>query len=176
MQRLLLLAALAAPAIFAQADVPRQSPEFTVMLPGGKPLAISSLRGKVVVLTFISTICPHCQKFTGDLNAMQREYGSQGVQVVECAFNTGVTENMVQDFINQYRPAFPMGMSTSPAVLSYLQYSSVRIPYVPHVVLIDRQGVIRGDWAGESPFMTNPGPNVRAELNKLLATPAAKGK
>ena len=160
-------------------EVPRPAPEFTMTLPGGKPFAVHSLHGKVVVLTFISTTCPHCQKFTGELNAIQRDYGSQGVQVLECAFNTGVTEPMLQEFINQFRPTFPAGMSPSPAVLNYLQYSSVRIPYVPHVVLIDRQGTIRGDWAGESPFMGNAASNLRAELNKLLAVQAvsaSKGK
>jgi thiol-disulfide isomerase/thioredoxin len=165
---------LAAAAAFAQ-EVPRPSPEFIVTLPGGKPLSIQSLRGKVVALVFVSTTCPHCQKFTGDLNAIQREYGAQGVQVVECAFNTGVNEAQLQEFIARFRPSFPTGISQSPAVLSYLQYSSVRIPYVPHLVLIDRQGVIRGDWAGESPFMTNAGANLRAELNKLLAAHAVRG-
>ena len=37
------------------ADVPRPSPDFSINMPDGGKLAVKSYRGKVVVLTFIST-------------------------------------------------------------------------------------------------------------------------
>lgn len=167
---LLLTATLLTGALFAQ-QVPRPAPNFTVTLPGGKSLAVESLRPKkTVLLVFISTTCPHCQKLTADLNQIQKDYAAKGVQVVGCAFNTGVTEQAVQDFITQFKPAYPLGYANSPAVLQFIQFSSVRIPYVPHPVLIDHKGVIRGDWTGESAFMTNAATNLRAELDKLLAS------
>ena len=38
-------------------------------------------------------------------------------------------------------------------------------------VLIDRAGIIRGDFPGESDLFQNPGPNLRKELDKLLGAP-----
>lgn len=53
LKQLALLAAFAA-TLFAQ-TIPRKSAEFVVKLPDGKDLLLSSLRGKVVCLTFIVT-------------------------------------------------------------------------------------------------------------------------
>ena len=49
-----MLCAVAATAAFAQA-VPRPAADLTIEMPGGKNLALRSLRGKVVGLAFIST-------------------------------------------------------------------------------------------------------------------------
>ena len=53
LKKLSFLAACAA-TVFAQ-QIPRKSAEFVVKLPDGKDLLLSSLRGKVVCLTFIVT-------------------------------------------------------------------------------------------------------------------------
>ena len=39
--------------------LPRKSPEFTIMSPAGKQVLISSFKGKVLVLPFMFTTCPH---------------------------------------------------------------------------------------------------------------------
>ena len=48
--------------------------------------------------------------------------------------------------------------------------------WVPHLVFLDRGGVIRADIAGDSPFMSNPLANIRAELDKLLGVAGAGKK
>ena len=172
----LVLAGALLPALLllGQGEVPRPSPDFTVNLPGGQALTVQSLKGKIVVLAFISTTCPHCQALTGELTALQKEYAGKGVQVVECAFNDGVTEADAMNFSTQFHPGFPIGMNHRPAVYAYLQFSSVRILYVPHVVVIDRTGVIRGDYPGGSPFLQNAAANLRTELNQMLGAAARK--
>jgi thiol-disulfide isomerase/thioredoxin len=165
-----LLCASLAGALVA-ADVPRPSPEFSVTMPGAKPLPVRTMRGKVVLLAFISTTCPHCQQLTQALGPISQEYAAKGVQIVVSAFNDGITEKMLKEFVDQYHPGFPVGMNSRAEVMSYLQYSVLsQTPlYVPHLVFIDRTGVIRADYPGESPFVANAAPNVRAELNKMLA-------
>ena len=49
-----LLGGLAAASLPAQ--TPRPAPDFNIEMPGGKPLPLKSLRGKVVLLAFISTV------------------------------------------------------------------------------------------------------------------------
>ena len=43
------------------ATVPRPSPEYAVKLSAKKEILLSQYRGKVVLLMFFMTTCPHCQ-------------------------------------------------------------------------------------------------------------------
>jgi peroxiredoxin len=151
------------------ADAARVSPAFTIERPGAAPLTLAQYRGKVVLAAFIDTNCPHCQALTGVLSAISREYAPKGVQVLECAFNDGAKDK-VAEFVRNYNPSFPVGFSERPKVMAYLQYTTTdeRPLYVPHLVFLDRRGVIRQDVPGEAPFMQNPEANIRAELDKLL--------
>jgi hypothetical protein len=95
------------------------------------------------------------------------------VQVVGSAFNDGIGEKMLNEFIAQFKPAFPIGWNTRVAVWSFVQYSilSQKPLYVPHMAFIDRGGVIRAEYKGEEAFFQAPGPNIRKELDKMLAAP-----
>src|SRR5262249_48230061 len=44
----------------AAAPVPRPAPAFTFAEPAGKQTPLASLQGKVVVIEFLLTRCPHC--------------------------------------------------------------------------------------------------------------------
>lgn len=172
----LLTCAAAAPDL-AAAD--RPSPPFSVLRTGGSaPVPLASLRGKVVALAFIDTNCTHCQELTRTvLVPVAGEYGVRGVEVVECAFNDAA-QAQVPVFIRNFEPPFTVGWNTRAAVLAFLQISmlDMRPLYVPHMVFIDRRGVIRAEYPGEDPFFKDAAKNVRAELDRLLKTPAAPAK
>lgn len=163
----------------AAAEPPRKSPPLTIEFVGGPPATLESFRGKVVFLAFIDTGCQHCQAMTRELAPLAREYAPKGVQFLECAFNSGV-ETAVPEFIRQFQPGFPVGYADRVAVYAFLQRSilDTRPLYVPHVVFLDRAGMIRSDYPGESGFAGQPAANARVELDKLLAepvrTPASK--
>lgn len=171
----MLLAGVAlAPGLVA-ADAPRHSPPFSILRPGAAPLELTQLRGKVVALVFIDTHCPHCQKLTNFLSRLAAQYTPRGVRIVECAFNSDAQSSLAE-FKQQFHPPFPVGYSNQAAVLSYLQISLLdpHPLYVPHVVFLDRRGMIRADVAGESDFMKQPEVNIPAELDKLLRTAPAR--
>ena len=76
------LALLSVTAPVAEAiNVPRPSPELVINLHDGKQVLLSQYRGKVVVVAFILTWCPHCQKTIGYLIKDQNTYGPRGFQV-----------------------------------------------------------------------------------------------
>lgn len=170
--------ALLAFAAFAGVEVGKPSPALTIQKLSGPAVQLSQFKGKVVALAFIDTNCPHCQNLTKQLNVIAKEYESKPVQIVACAFNDGV-EKLLPQFIQQFQPAFPVGYCTREAVMAYTQYSlaSGKPFYVPHMVFLDRRGVVRGDFPGESDFMSHPDVNIRTELDQLLkAAPASAGK
>jgi len=45
--------------------------------------------------------------------------------------------------------------------------------YIPHMVFLDRVGMIRTDVPAESHFFNNAEANIRAELEKLLKSPSS---
>lgn len=160
------------------AEPAKPSPPLTIQRPGAQPIELSQYKGKVVLLVFILTTCPHCQQLTRELSPIAEEYSARGVQVVECAFNQGA-EQLVPGFVQMLHPPFPVGWADNATVMGYVGRNVMDATpfYVPHVVFLDRQGLIQGDYAGESDFMKTPAASIRGELDKLLkAAPAGSGR
>src|SRR5438046_909833 len=131
---LLLLAGYA-----AAANIPRHSPEFAINMADGRQTLLSQYRGKVVVLAFILTTCPHCQHTIGLLGKPQNEYGPQRVQMLSAAMEDAAKAN-VPGFIKQFQPPFPVGYSLRDSVVEYLQHPPMLSMHMPNLVFIDRAG------------------------------------
>jgi peroxiredoxin len=138
----------------ALSPAPRQSPEFSITEPSGKQTLLSSLKGKVVLIEFLMTNCPHCQRTSRTITRLHQELGPRGFQAIGVAFEPKVTARMVTGFAQQFGVTYPLGYSSPEAVDSYLGRSLVERLMLPQIVVIDRQGVIRAQG----------GPNDEANL------------
>ncbi|HEV2199694.1 MAG TPA: TlpA disulfide reductase family protein [Bryobacteraceae bacterium] len=163
----LALPALTVPAL-ATPPVPRKTPEFTIMDPSGKQTLISSYKGKVLVLPFMFTTCPHCQAYAKVLTKIQNDYASKGVQVLGTVFNDA-NGAMATQFVKEFGVGFPVGYANRDAVISYLGISVMERWVVPQVVVIDRKGniVAQSDATQGSPQLQEEA-SLRAFLDKLL--------
>jgi thiol-disulfide isomerase/thioredoxin len=138
---LFLTLSLVSLSVSAQPPVPRKSPELTIVESTGKQTPLSSYKGKVVVLAFIATTCPHCQAECGVLTKLHGELGDKGFQPLAVAFNDNAGF-LVNDFVQKFRPSFPVGYAARQTVLDYLQLTD-KIPWnYPQIVVIDRKGMI----------------------------------
>jgi len=165
-----------ATALAARAQqVPRPAGEFAISMPYGGQTLLSQFTGKVVLLAFISTTCPHCQRTTQLLSAIQNEYGPRGVQILAAAFNPDAAA-LVPGFINQLKPTFPVGSAGRDAVLEYEQASLAKPNYVPELLFIDRRRVVRAQYSGSDDFFKDQEKNIRNMLDTLLKEPVAAGK
>jgi len=172
---LLPFALLLATFVASAQQLPRPAGEFAITMPNGRQLLLSRYAGKVVVLAFISTTCPHCQHTTQLLSVIQNEYASKGVQVLAAAFNPNAPE-LVPGFIAQFRPTFPVGSADRDSVLEYEQASLAKPNYVPELIFIDRNRVIRAQANGGDDFFKDQEKNIREEIETLLKEPVASGK
>lgn len=163
----LAIPALTVPAVAAP-PVPRKTPEFTIMDPSGKQTLISSYKGKVLVLPFMFTTCPHCQAYAKVLTKIQNDYASKGVQVLGTVFNDA-NGPMATQFVKEFGVGFPVGYATRDAVISYLGISVMERWVVPQVVVIDRKGniVAQSDATQGSPQLQEEA-SLRAFLDKVL--------
>jgi len=165
---------LAAGSLWA-AEIPRQSPDFSIQLTNGKQVKVSDYRGKVLGLTFILTTCPHCQKTTQLWDNIYPELAPKGLAVVEAAINENPD---IPSFVSQFKVPFPVGTAGVMSALDYIQWPKDKRPLVPFLVFIDRQGVIRAQYTGvdEGFFDSQQKQHMRDEAEKLLNEGGVKAK
>ena len=161
-----LLVATAAAAL-ATDPVPHKAGEFTIVEPNGKQALLSSYKGKVVVLAFIHTTCPHCQAFMQTCAKLHTDMSPKGLQVLAVAFNDNAAM-LVNSFVQQYKIPFPVGYSNFDAVQSYLGFSIMDRWVVPQVLVIDRKGMVQAQSeVGGTPNLQDE-QYLRTLLDKLL--------
>lgn len=154
--------------VFAAAPVPRPAQPLEIVDGSGKhPLA--SYKGKVVVLQFLLTTCPHCQAFSQILTKLQNEYGPRGFQALGAAVNEA-TPQMAKDYQAKYAPNFPVGPLNEDLVFPFMSFSIMERPGFPQIAVIDRKGMIREQTSTENirqPLQDEA--HLRALIEKLLA-------
>lgn len=173
--RNIILLLVGAPLLGLLAEEPaRPSPPLSIQRLNAPQLDLAQFRGKVVALTFILTSCSHCQELTQVLNRLAPEYTPRGVQFLECAINGDAATSM-REFVERFRPQFPVGWTGEAVARSYMQIpvTGGQTLYMPHMVFLDRRGMIRSEFSGESSFFTDSEAGIRAELEKLLKAGAA---
>lgn len=158
------------------ATIPRKAPSFAVNTTDGKQIQIASYKGKVVVLAFILTTCPHCQAATRAFSKIYPEYSPRGVQIVESAIEEQAAKT-VPGFVQNFAPPFPVGYNTVYQAIEFLQHPPMAIPHMPMLAFIDREGNIVAQYEGTSDFLveTHLEENFRKQLDGILK-PAAPAK
>jgi len=157
-------------------DVPRPAPPLTAKTPTGETISLQSLRGKVVLLEFFLTTCPHCQKTATIIEPLYKQWRPRGLEVLAVAINPDAPQ-LIPDFRNRFGSTFPIALGDPSMVHSFADISAVKQFFVPYVFMIDRKGVIRAEHpGGEEKFWLNQEANLRTELDTLLKEPAGARK
>jgi peroxiredoxin len=164
MRKKLTIALCAATLLAAAAG--RRAPGFA--LPDSKMQVydLADYRGKIVLLEFIQTNCPHCQNFTGVLHQVEQKYGDkvQILAVVKAPEDNGATVN---DYIKNYKVTYPILFDAGQMTYSYVRSTTMSYP---HVYVIDWNGDIRSDYLyGEDTKNVFEGKALLEELDRMVA-------
>jgi len=135
--------ALGVSTLLATAPTPRKSSELTFTEPSGKQTSLSSFKGKVVVIEFLLTNCPHCMRVAKMITKVQGELDQRGLQPIGIAFDNDISGKSVARFSQELGVTFPTGFTSSAQVDGYLGRTQTERIMVPQIVVIDRAGVIR---------------------------------
>ncbi len=158
----------------ATPPVPRKSPEFTVTDPAGKQILISSLKGKIVVMPFMFTTCPHCQREAQMLTKLQKEFAARGVVMLGTVFNDA-SGPLAAQFVKEFNIGFPVGWASRDSVTSYLGLSVMDRWVVPQVAILDRKGnIVAQSVATGTPELQDEA-YLRNFIEKLLKEGATSG-
>jgi cytochrome c biogenesis protein CcmG, thiol:disulfide interchange protein DsbE len=122
--------------------VGRPAATFTLTAFDGKPLALDTLRGKVVVVNFWASWCnPACYDEAPVLERAWRTYRDRGVVVVGVDMQD--TAEAAQEFIRRFELTFPNAPDHGGKVaVEYGVYG------VPETFFVDRAGTIRAKHVG----------------------------
>jgi cytochrome c biogenesis protein CcdA/thiol-disulfide isomerase/thioredoxin len=118
--------------------------------PGGKPLSIAGLRGRVVLVDFWTYSCINCQRSLPHVEAWSRTYGADGLTVIgvhtpEFAFEH-VVSNVTQA-ARQLRVSYPVAVDNN-----YATWNAYENEYWPAEYLIDATGHVRHVDFGEGQY------------------------
>jgi len=176
-----------APVMGTPPEVPRKAPELAVQLVSGQQLTgqqilLSQFRGKVVLIEFLHTTCPHCQHDSAIVEQLYKELGPRGFQPLGVAFNDNATL-LVEDFVRMLGLTYPVGVASRDTVLGYLQHSYLEPLYVPQMIFVDRKGIIRAQHGGIGDDFLKDDPekhllenHLRDLIEELLQTPVPHKK
>lgn len=156
----------------ASSDNNEKAQEFAFTMHDGKEVRLSDYRGKVVVLAFIFTNCPHCQRTTEVLSRLQKEYGSR-IQILAVAFNDTAPQ-LLPGFVERFSPGFPVGYAPRARVYGFLGYDASVLVTVPVIVIVDRQGKQRLFRDRDSPFFKDAQDDAFRNALNLVVTSGKK--
>lgn len=125
----------------------RPAPDFTLpVYTGGRSVRLSALKGKVVLVNFYETSCPHCQHEMGDFDRVYRELNGKGFEIVGISLDQdGLLDGarQVSEVARRYRISYPLVIGNDEVGDRYGGIDSV-----PMSFLVDRQGRLARTFPG----------------------------
>jgi thiol-disulfide isomerase/thioredoxin len=140
----------------ASASARRPAPDFSLTDLADRPLVLSQLRGKVVLLDFWATWCTPCRQETPQFVALQEKYGARGLQMVGVSMDDG--PEPVRAFYREFKMNYPVAMGTVPVAEAYGGVLGLPVAFV-----IDRQGRMVEKYEGPADMA-----KLERQLDSLL--------
>lgn len=123
--------------------VGKPAPEFTLQSLDGKDVALSSLKGKPVLLDFWATWCPPCIKALPEVNEI---YDQKKDTVQVFAVNVGEDKATVEKFLKSKKLGLPVLLDEDEATMKLY-----KIRGIPTTVIITPSGIVHKVYVGFPP-------------------------
>jgi peroxiredoxin len=142
---LILCVALVGSASAANEHSNRRAPGWSLPDTTFKFHDLMDFRGKVVLLEFMQTSCPHCQQSTANLKKIASRYGDKVVLIH--VVNPPSSMADVKNYITKNKLTSPVLFDSGQVAASYLRITPSNPGFdVPHLFVINREGQITNDY------------------------------
>ena len=109
----------------------------------GKPVRLSSLRGRVVLLNFWATWCQPCRAEIPEFNALQRDLEAKGLSVVGVSVSPVDTSDSIRSFQKDIKQDYTVLRGAEEIGAKFGNGPGLPVTYV-----LDREGRIRQKFIG----------------------------
>jgi peroxiredoxin len=132
----------------AQSSFGRRAPGFSLPDQTLKQHDLQDYRGKVVLLDFMRTDCPHCQTLTQTLEQVKAKFGDK-VQVLSILPANGMdNQQTVAKYMATYKANNPFLFDCGQMSASYLNITPKNPQiHLPQLIIVDKTGMIRRDMS-----------------------------
>ena len=129
---------------------------------------LQDYHGKVLLIDFMSTTCPHCMLLSTTLEKVKEKYGDK-VAILGVVLPPDNADT-VSKYISTHRVTVPIVCDQGQMTISYFNAKPGQSHIdVPHLFLIDKQGIIRSDFQWDDKVKSVfEGPGLFPEIDKLL--------
>ena len=137
---------------------------------------LADYRGKVVLIEFMQSSCPDCIQLAKTLEQTKAKYGDK--IAVLSVVNPPDTQATVSVFLREHKVTYPILFDCGQVTASYFKLTPQNSStHVPHLFVIDGQGMIRNDFA-KTPDAKEifEGTGLYAVIDPLLNPSAPKNK
>ncbi len=141
-------------------EVGKPAPDFRLRNLRGGETALSSFRGRVVLINFWATWCGPCRAEMPSMEALYGSYKRADFEILALSIDT-IDSVKVASFIEAFGFRFPILLDNYLAVNQLYQ---VRV--VPASFLVDRKGVLREQILGARDWTD---PDLRMVIDKLIS-------
>lgn len=136
---------------------------------------LADYRGKIVLVDLIKTSCPVCNSSHRILESVRQKYPGK-VAILSIVPSTEDNAGTVRQFIGNNAVKTPVLFDCGQVMASYLKLTPQKSNIgLPHLFLIDANGVIRNDWeyaGGGTTSVFEALPPLLKEVEALLNAPA----
>jgi thiol-disulfide isomerase/thioredoxin len=154
--RLVLIAALALPALAARAELKSGDP-FPSLAAAGLDGTLPATEGKVVLVDFWASWCAPCKASFPSYLRLQEEYAPRGLVIV--AVSVDENQAAYEKFVKNHHPPFATVRDRTQQLVS-----QVNVPTMPTCYLVGHDGTVRFVHQGFH------GEDSERELRKEIAT------
>ncbi|MBW2544350.1 MAG: TlpA family protein disulfide reductase [Deltaproteobacteria bacterium] len=118
-----------------KSSIEELAPDFVLKDLDGKEIRLADYRGKVVLLAFSTTWCPHCRKMPPYLNELRSKYGDSGLVI----FNIDIQEPLkkVRSYAAKHDIKYRVLLDEKATVAK-----AYNVRGVPSLILVDKDGTI----------------------------------